>query len=298
MPFSIGANRSHSSSTSESDAYGYSGGASSSVNTSRSGSVSRSGGTSFGESGSRSTQSLAFADLLSALYGDALGATGRVAQNVPALETVAGSLFDSGVGFLDQLGGGAGADYLDARLSGQDGILDDQLAGLSEDVGRFFSEELLPGVTDSAIRAGQLGGGRQGVAQGRAIDTAAREFRRGATDLRVADRAARDQAAVQAATLGQAGGVAGVAALPGLYGLREAGAGAALSPYERLAALVGGPTVLTEATSFGSQGSENFATADAFSLAEAIANSFNFGEDFATSSSQTTSKSKGFTFGL
>lgn len=280
MPFGFNFGSNKSVSTSQSDAYGYSRSGSTSVSDSRSTQTSRAG----------SSQEIAFADLFASLYGGAFGASARVADQVPVLQSRADTLFSSGAGFLDQLtGGDAGTAYLEETIGSESPFLDQQIAGLSEDVGRFFDEELLPGVTDRAVGAGQLGGGRQGVAEGRAIDTAAREFRRGATDLRVQDLQRRDQAATSLAGFAQQGAGAALSSLPGLLGLAESGAYAELGPSERLAAILGGPQALTT----------SFSESDAASIAQAIADSFAQSEDFATSTSRSTSKGKsvGFSFG-
>jgi hypothetical protein len=284
MPFGINFGKtktaSQSTSAAASDAFGFST------------SLSESGQESGSEvrSKSTSTQAIAFADLYQQLYGGALGAAGKASLALPGLQSQASSLFSAGKGFLDEIGGDAGRTFLDERIRGDDDILATQLAGLQEDVGRFFSEELLPGVTSAAVGAGQLGGGRQGVAQGRAIDTAAREFRRGSTELRLADRTSRENLAMGVAGLDQAGRLGGAAALPGLFGLAEAGTFAGLGIQERLAALFGGPTTLTT--------SEAQSTSDAFSVAEAIAQSFSADVATSRSTSQSTSAGKGKTFGF
>lgn len=267
--FSFGGSKSESRSTS--DAYGVSGSASDSV----SGGFSRSGGT--------SRQDIAFEDLFSKLYGGASAAAGGIDPSV--LTDQANLLFSGGVGFLDKLGGGAETDYLASRVSGESPVLQEQIDALGGDIGEFFREEINPAITSEAVAGGTLGGGRQGVAQGQAAEAAAREFQRGATSLRSADIAARDAAA---GTLGQqrigAAGT-GLAALPGLGNIADLGFGAELDPYTQLAAIMGGPTTLTQ--------SDQFATSEDF----ARAFSRSFAEDFAHSESTSKGKSVSFGFG-
>ena len=279
MPFGLnfgkGSTSSKSTSVSESEAFGTS--SSLSTSTQESGSVAKATST--------STQDIAFADLFSLLYGDAIGAAGKASANIPGFQSQAAGLFNAGKGFLDEIGSDVGRTFLDERITGDDDILEKQLAGLSEDVGRFFSEELIPGVTSSAVGAGQKGGGREGVAQGKAIEVAAREFRRGSTELRLADRTSRENLALGVAGIDQQGKLGAAAAVPGLLGLAEAGTFADLSVSERLSAIFGTATALTT--------SESESTADAFSIADSIAESFS--EDFATSSSSSEATSKGKT---
>ena len=265
--FSFGGSKSKSQSS----------GSSSSLDLSQSGSVS--GGVSAG--GSESSESIAFEDVFARLFG---GAEGAAAGLDPSLLTgAANQLFSGGIDFLDQLGGGADTEFLESRVRGEGGVLEEQLTGLSEDVGKFFNEQLLPGITSDAVQGGQLGGGRQGVAQAGAVDTAAREFTRGATALRAGDIEARDRAA---ATLGEqriAGASAGLSQLGSLAGIADFGFGADLAPMERLAAILGGPTTLGESSSFTS--AEDFAKA--FSQS--------FGQSKA--SNQSSGSSKAISFG-
>jgi hypothetical protein len=280
--FGLNFSKSSANSKSESDAYGYTLGGSTSLSDSRSSEVARAG------SQSSSTQDIAFADLFQKLYGGALGATGRAAEQLPGLSDAARTLFASGTGFLDKLGASPGADYLEGRATGENPVLDEQIGNLSEDVGRFFREELNPAIKSQAVGTGQLGGGRQGVAQTGAARVAGEQFVRGATELRSRDQAARDAAAGTAGQLRLQAGGAQLSALPGLYGLAEAGVGGELSLYERLAGVLGGPTTLTTA------GSTSFSESDSEAIARAIAQSFNIGEDTAHSESTSTQKSKSF----
>jgi hypothetical protein len=275
---SFGGSKSKSSTSSQASAYGYSG--SESVQ----GSISQgiSGGT------ARSGQDIAFADLFANLYGGATGAAGRAAIAAPGLSDQAGMLFSGGLDFLDRLGGGAGAGYLEDRLRGDSGILEAQIGQLEQDMGRLFSEQLNPAITSQHVAGGTLGGGRQGVAQAGAAGQVAREFGRGVTELRAMDQAQRDQIARDAGAMTQAGAGAGLAALPGLYGLAEAGNLAELSPYMSLAQIMGGPTTLT--TSESQQFSQDQAIAQAISRA--------FGEDFSKSSSKGSSKSSRLSLGF
>ena len=264
MPFSFGGSRSRSE------------GRSSSFDMSRSASVS--GGES--RAGSRASERIAFEDVFARLFGRAEGAATGLDPSL--LTTAANQLFSGGVEFLDSLSGGPGADFLASRVAGESPVLDDQIAALAEDVGEFFSEQVNPAITSEFVASGTLGGGRQGVAQGIAAREAGRTFARGATELRAQDMAARDQAA---AILGQQrlqGAQTGLAALPSLAGIAEFGFGAELAPYERLAAILGGPVTLSDSRSFST--SEDFARA--------------LSSSYGRSESQTSSRSGGLRLGF
>jgi len=271
----ISGSKSKSSSTQES--YGYSG--------SSSDQFSRGVSSSLGGGQSTTTQGIAFEDLFSRLYGGASNAADVAVANAGELGQAARQLFTGGTGFLDQLRGGADTDYLTSRLGGNP-QLGEQISALGSDIGQFFREQLNPTITGNAVAAGALGGGRQGVAQGKAADVAAKQFTQGATALRAQDLASRDTAAANLATARTSAATGALSQLPALFGLAQGGANAALSPYAALAGILGGPTVLSQSQA------TNFQQASSEDIARAISSSF--GEDF----SKGTSKSKSASFGL
>lgn len=240
------------------------------------GSKASSSSSSYGYSFSDSLQQslskdrVAFEDVFSQLYGGAAGAAGKAAQLAPMFQGQAAELYAGGTRFLDTL---EAESPLLARLS-DTGTADEQIAALGGDLGQFLREEINPAITSQGVATGTLGGGRQGVAQGKAASSIAREFQRGATGIRAADVSRRDSLAGMLAddTLGRA--TAGLGALPGLYGLAEGGLTAGLAPYAALSQIIGGPTVLGDSSSYGISSSR--------------------GEDF----SQSKSKSKSFSFGF
>jgi hypothetical protein len=214
------------------------------------GSRSRSSSFGFSQSSSdaqsQSADSIAFEDIFANLYGNAAGAAGRAAAMAPQLNTQAASLFSGGVGFLDSLGGPS---PLDERLAAE-GTADEQIAALGEDLGLFLNEELLPSIASRGVATGTLGGDRQGVAQGRAVESMLREFARGSTSIRTADVNRRDALATSAAQQRlQAAGI-GLDSLPGMYDLAQAGILGELAPWQALAAVLGGPTVLGSSSAF------------------------------------------------
>lgn len=283
--FSFGGSKSKSTSQSTSEAEGYSTGRSVSGSSSISDALATSRGI------SRSTQSVYGDEFMRMLYGGATGATMRAATLAPQFAESARALFTGGTRFLEQLGGGAGADYLQSRLEGG-GLADERIEALSEDVGRFLRTEALPGVQSRAISAYGLGGARQGLAEGRAIEGATREFRRGATEIRGQEQAARDAIASQLMAGEQAGAAAGLSALPSLLGIADAERSAELAPYQQLSQILGGPTTLTE--SMSEQTSESIAQ----SLSEQFGISLQDARNWAKSQSTSTSRGASFDFGF
>lgn len=226
---------------------------------------------------SQSQQRVAFEDLFKNLYASASGATGQAIEAVPLFQGQVADLYQSGGRILDELGVGAGEDYLQSRLT-DTGARDAQLGALKSGLGELFRDEINPAITSRAVAGGTLGGGRQGVAQGVAAGKIAQQYQQGAASIFASDQAQRDQAAgTLIAGRNQAAGV-GASLIPSLLTTAQAGLGAPLSPYAALAGILGGPTVLGESSS------EDVATA--------LSRSFSEGR------SQSTSKGKSFNFGL
>jgi hypothetical protein len=233
MSGSLGGGRSKSNQSSES--YGYSG----------------------SQQASTSTQDVYQSDIFAQLYGNASTAAGGAAANAGQLRTAAQQLFTGGNQFLEQLGGDAGSAYLEDRLSANNPVLEQQITQLQQDTGRLFREELNPAITSRAVAGGTFGGGRQGVAQGLAAESAGRLFTQGATALRAGDVASRDAVAQSIATNSLQSASTGLGALPSLLEVLERGNNAELGVYGGLSQILGGPTTLTTAQSlaksFGEQ---------------------------------------------
>lgn len=223
------------------------------------------------QSQAQSSESIAYADLYSQLYGNATGAASNAAANAGDLNTAAQQLFTGGTQYLQSLGQDSGSQYLESRLSDDNEVLNEQIAQLQEDTGRLFSEELNPAITSRAVSGGTLGGGRQGVAQGLAAESAARTFTEGVTTLRSNDIAARDAAAQSVATNSLNAASTGLGSLSSLLDVLQTGSNAELDVYSSLSSILGGPTTLTESSS----------TSTAESLAQA------YGEEQSTSSGRS-----------
>lgn len=244
--------------------FGFGGSTSSTDSRSQSTQQSNAASTSAGSSQSFSQDSIAFEDIFARMFGGAEGAAGGLDPSM--LTDAANQLFSGGLDVMNQLGGDAGSQYLEGRL-GENDVLQQQIDLLGEDLGGFFNEQLMPGITSQAVGGGALGGGRQGVAQGMAADQVGDLFTQGATALRAGDMQARDAAAgVLAGNAGQ-NAMTSLQGLPGLAGLADMGFGAAMSPYERLAGILGGPTTLTNAGSTSADFANSFSNSFAQSTA-------------------------------
>lgn len=265
---------------------------SSSLATSSSFGVNQAGSSNF--TGSTSADSVFLSDLFSQLFSNASGTAGGI--NTAGLTTAANQLFNSGTGFLSELqtlsdapGSDVATDYLGNRVAGNDSLLNENIAGLQSDLGKFLKETILPSIKGDAISAGQLGGTRQGVAEGAAASSLLAEFAKGVTGLRSADVAARDAAATSLAGIDTtrtglrlSAANSGLSGLGGLYSLLDAGSMAPLSPFLALSQILGDPTVLNKASSYGTGSSYSYGTEGSSSY----------------SSSQSTGNSRAWNVGL
>ncbi len=201
------------------------------------------------KSSSSSQQTVFQSDLFAQLFGGASNVAGGI--DTQGLTDAANQLFTSGQGFLGDLQGiSAGTDvsgeFLSSRVSGEGGFVDENIAALGEDLGQFFNEQLLPGITSEAVAGGALGGGRQGVAQGKAIESVGREFRRGSLEIRNADLRERTEAARQLSAQKLSASQAGLTGVQSQFDLANAATLAPFSPFLTLAQILGDPTVLGE----------------------------------------------------
>ncbi len=204
---------------------------------------------------SSSSQEVFQGDLFARLFGDASNIAGGI--DTSGLTDAANQLFTSGSGFLGDLQGlSAGTDvsgeFLSGVISGEGGFVDENIAALGEDLGQFFNEELLPGITSEAVGGGQLGGGRQGVAQGKAIESVGREFRRGSLDIRNQDLRERSEAARALSAQRLSASQAGLTGAQQQFDLANAATLTPFSPFLTLAQILGSPTVLGESQSSSS----------------------------------------------
>jgi hypothetical protein len=226
-------------------------------------SIQESRGVSSSESLSRSyagsDQGLAFGDMFqSEILSKGFGAYNNANNAASEFRGRIDSLYDQGSSYLGMLGG--------------DGYADEQVANLQSDLGRFFKEELLTGISRGATGNNTQGGGRQGIAEGLAAREVATQFQRGSTEIRSADLLRRQDAAK-----------AGLAALPGLSELAGSEVDSHFAPLEEYAGLFATPqTTLTD----------SFSTTTAASQGKSVDTSY------GASAASSRGKSMGFNIGV
>ena len=205
---------------------------------------------------SRTQQSLAFQDLFGGLYNNAATQASKISG--AQTSNAAQQLFSSGSQFLQSLQGqgGAAGDYMTNRVTGADNVLGSQIDVLRNETGRLFSEQFNPAIASDAVGSRGYGGGRQGVAQGVAMSGLGREFTRGVVDLMGQSQQSRDTLASGLLTGETQRAGVGLSALESMLGVARTGEMSPLAGDSALAAILGGPTTLTDSFSFGSsQGS-------------------------------------------
>lgn len=243
--FGLSGSTSKSRSTGRSQATSSSFGRSDSVQGATAGSVS--GGASVSQAASRDR--IAFEDVFSRLFSSAEGSAAGLDPSL--LTDASNQLFAGGTEFLEGIGGDAGTAFLTERLADRDTLEAEQIDQLQTDIGKLFQEELLPGITSEAVAGGQLGGGRQGVAQTGATEAAAEAFTRGSLDIRQQNQAQLDELAAGVASRNIQGAQVGLAGGDSLAALAELGFGADFRSIQMLAEVFGGPQTLTESLSSG-----------------------------------------------
>lgn len=186
------------------------------------------------QSESQTSQNVFLANLFSSLFGGAGAAAGDI--DTGGITDTANALFSSGSEFISGLQDVGGGEALASNID-----------ALKTDVSAFFNEELLPGITSTAIGGGQLGGGRQGVAQGIAAGKMTDAFSRGVADLRSQDVGHRLAASEM-----------GLGALGQQMGFAQEAAFAPLSPFLALSQIMGDPTVLTESEAWSKSKARGF----------------------------------------
>lgn len=217
-----------------------------------------------------------------------LGQLGGISQQLQQGQNVGFGQGQGGIDTLNQFtqGTGLGQGQLQRIAGGNDPAVGNQIGQLGQDIQRQFSQ-LLPGIEAQAIGGGQLGGGRQGVAQGLGLQASQDAFQRGATDIRAGDlqrqlaaagqlgqqagqaggqlgqlglqqgvaQAGLDQAGLQSAAQTELGGLG---QLQNLFNLGFSPFQAEFSPLLALNQVIGQPTVLQTGESFGRTDQFNF----------------------------------------
>jgi len=139
-------------------------------------------------------------------------------------------------------------DALQGQAGGNPDLVAAQTGQLSDVLGQQFLEQINPAISRGAQGVGQLGGGRQGVAQGLAIQGQQRALAQGNVQFQQADAARSQQAAQAGGSLFGQGTQAGLAALPGLQGLLAMPQQQQLMSLLGLGQAIGDPNVLSQQT--------------------------------------------------
>lgn len=232
--------------------------------------------TSLSSSESTSGQTVFNSDMITQLMQKAgMAADGAVQGG--DLASAAKQLFSGGSNFLQSLQSpsDAGTSYLTDRLNNSDAA-DAQILQLQKDTGLLFTDQFNPAITSDAVSSGNLGGGRQGVAQGIAMDSLARQFSSQAATIRSNDQAQKDQAASTIAGNSLTAANTGLGALPGLLSVVGQGQNADLDVYSKLAQIYGSPTTLSSSQSTSASAAIANAIAKSFGTNQSSGNAWNF----------------------
>jgi len=232
---------------------------------------------SLSNSQSASGQTVFNSDLITQLMQKAGAAAGTATASAPDITAAAKQLFTGGSSFLSGLltQNDAGSGFLRDSLN-DSSVADAQIAQLQKDTGELFTDQFNPAITADAVSSGNLGGGRQGVAQGMAMDSLAKQFGAQAVQIRTANQAQKQAAATTIAGNSLGAASTGLGALPSMLSVLTAGNNADLDVYGKLAQIYGGPTTLSSSESTSASAAIAQAIAKSFGTNQSSGNAWNF----------------------
>jgi hypothetical protein len=147
-------------------------------------------------------------------------------------------------GFQNQLANNPFQQQLQQFSDPNNSMVQGNIDRLGQNLGEQFNNQILPGIQSNAIQGGQLGGGRQGVAQGLAAQGMQNAFAQGASNIQNNAFNQAQQASQFGSQFNQNQALAGIGAL----GQQQQ---FALSPFQGLAGIFGSPTVIGQGSSRG-----------------------------------------------
>ena len=169
-------------------------------------------------------------------------------QQTPYLQNLFGQAQGaaSGIGNPFQAGMDTISPWMQSAGSTLQGLADPtqqiatQTAALESGLGSLFQNQINPAITSNSISAGQMGGGRAGVAQGVAAGEMANAFQQGHAAITGQANQQAGNAAQALNNLGQS-----------FFGMSgQAGMGQ-MAPLQMLAQILGSPTILSQQQSTG-----------------------------------------------
>ncbi len=300
MPFGFSSSRNVSETDSSSfnnlDQSGFSFGQSGNVSQSSSVGSSESGSQS--SSQSSSSQDVAFRDIFENLFSGASGVADRLSGDTSLVDT-ANRIFDSGQGFISNLvDGGVGADYLQGRIRSGMQNANDRIDTARGNISRFLSEEIVPGITSAGVQAGTLGGDRDTLARGIASGRAATEFATVADEIRTDEQNSIDRLASTLLQDETARTSAAISANADSLNLATQAQLSEFAPFQALASIVGGPTVLSESGATGESSSFGISSQLASALSEAFGINVGGNQTVGRGGSTTRTRSEGRSRGI
>ena len=222
-------------------------------------SSSKSSSTDFGASQGSSFVSGAQAPFLDFLRNSAVGLFGQQQQGLQQFGQQSQDLFQQGQQLIGGLTDNPFLSNLQQQAGGNQQLVQQQTNQLGEDLGRFFNEQLVPGIGAIGQQAGQFGQSRGNIGRGLAAQGVTDQFQRGATQLQAADAQRAQQAATAGAQFFGQGTQAGLQGLQGLQGLLSSPFGEQLNSLLGLVQGIGDPNVLSQqsAINFGQSSSKS-----------------------------------------
>lgn len=144
------------------------------------------------------------------------------------------------------------------QSQGNPELVAQQTEQLGSDLGRFFNEQLVPGINQGGIQAGQFAQSRGDIGRGLAAQGVTDQFQRGATAFQQADQMRALQAGQFGGQLFGQGQQLQQQGLGQAFDFLQGGFGAQFDPLFALAQIFGDPTVLQQATASSQSSGSSF----------------------------------------
>ena len=220
----------------------------------------------FGGSQGTSFVSGAQAPFLDFLRNSAVGLFGQQQQGLQQFGQQSQGLFQQGQDLIGGLTNNPFLDALQQQAGGNQELVGQQTEQLGQDLGRFFNEQLVPGIGAIGQQAGQFGQSRGNIGRGLAAQGVTEQFQRGATSLQAADAQRAQQAATSGAQFFGQGTQAGLQGLTGLQGLLSSPFGEQLNSLLGLIQGIGDPNVLNQQSAFNFGQSSQRSSSSGFNI--------------------------------
>ena len=168
------------------------------------------------------------------------------------------SLYSQGQALLGGVVNNPFLSSLQGQAGGNPELVNQQVGQLGNDLGRFFNQQILPGISRDFTGLNALGGSRQAIAEGFGAQNTLDAFQRGATDIYTQDAQRSLQAAIGGGNILNTGAATGFAGLENVFNAGLSQFTGPFAPLALFADILGAPTVLDRSSTNSNTSSSGF----------------------------------------